>query len=220
MDQHIADVLPYAAAVALSPLPIAALVLMLLSKRARINSIAFTIGWILGLAALVFIVKYLVVLYSGQVHHETGISLKTIIHFSLGLILIALAIKEWKLRPKKGQAPKIPKWMKAVSSCTPAKALMIGFLLATLNVKNTPMGITVGVVISDAGSSAAVVLFAYLLTASSSITIPTFGFLLFGKKLERSLESLRGWLIESNATIMFVLFLILGLVLLSKSFGG
>jgi len=39
MDKHIADILPYATAVALSPMPVAALVLMLLSKKAKINSV-------------------------------------------------------------------------------------------------------------------------------------------------------------------------------------
>lgn len=220
MDPHVAAIIPYATAVALSPMPVAALILMLLSKKAKANSVAFTIGWIVGLAALVFFVKYLVAIFAGDVHRTTGFSVEVLIHYVLGIILILFAIKEWKMRPKKGQTPKMPKWMGAIATFTPVKALIIGFLLATLNLKNTPMGITVGAVISDAGSHAMTVLIVYLILASSTITIPTVGFLLFGKKLERTLESLRSWLVSNNATIMFILFLVLGVVLLSKALGG
>src|SRR3989344_2989663 len=52
MDKVVASVLPYAVAVALSPMPIAALILMLLSNRAKVNSIMFLIGWIAGLFLL------------------------------------------------------------------------------------------------------------------------------------------------------------------------
>lgn len=220
MDKNIADILPYATAVALSPMPIAALILMLLSAKAKVNSVAFTLGWIVGLATLVFFVKYLVALFGGDVHSSTGFSIRTLIHLVLGIVLIAFAIKEWRLRPKVGESPKMPKWMSAVETFTPVKAFGIGFLLATINLKNTPMGITVGAVISNAGEAGVVVLLSYLILASSTITIPTLGFLLIGKRLEKSLESLKGWLVSNNATIMFVLFLILGVVLLSKAFGN
>lgn len=220
MEKHIADILPYATAVALSPMPIAALILMLLSKRAKINSIAFSFGWILGLAVLVFIVSSLVGLSDSDVHAATGFSIKTLIDLVLGILLLILAFSQWKKRTKQGQEPSMPKWMSAIETFSPVKAFGIGFALATLNVKNTPMGITVGAVISDAGSAGSAVLIVYLLLASSTITIPTIGFLLFGKKLEPGLEKLKTWLIGNNATIMFVLFLILGVVILSKALGN
>lgn len=220
MEKHIADILPYATAVALSPMPVAALILMLLSKRAKINSIAFSAGWIVGLAALVYFVKYLIDLFGKDAHQATGIPVAVLIHGILGIVLILFALKEWKMRPKKENVPQMPKWMKAIVSFTPAKAFTIGFLLATVNLKNTPMGITVGAVIDQSGGSALNVLIAYLIFASSTITIPTIGFLILGKSLEKTLESMKTWLVRNNATIMFVLFLFLGIVLLSKALGG
>ena len=48
MNSVIGEILPLAIAVAISPIPIIAAVLMLLSPRARVTSVAFLLGWILG----------------------------------------------------------------------------------------------------------------------------------------------------------------------------
>lgn len=221
MDKTIAEILPYAIAVALSPMPIAALILMLLSKRARINSVMFTIGWIMGLAILVFAVSFLV----GDVNAtaaKDGFSLKTILHGTLGVLLILFAVAQWKKRTKKGKVAKMPQWMSAVEKFSPIKAFAIGLLLAVVNLKNTPVGIAVGATLSHltTGSAAFTGFIAYLILASCTITIPTFGFLLLGKSLQSPLTNLKNWLITNNATIMFGLFLLLGVIELRKAFGG
>ena len=41
--------LPFAFGIALSPLPIAAIIMILMSARARTNAPAFLLGWFLGL---------------------------------------------------------------------------------------------------------------------------------------------------------------------------
>ncbi|MCX4589637.1 GAP family protein [Streptomyces sp. NBC_01340] len=52
MGQVLGDVLGLAAAVAVSPLPIIAMILVLATPRGRLNGILFTVGWILGLSVL------------------------------------------------------------------------------------------------------------------------------------------------------------------------
>lgn len=217
MEKPIADILPYAVAVAFSPMPIAALLLMLLSNRARINSIAFSIGWIIGLAVLIFAVSFLITGVSGNAHTEV----KKLIDAVLGMFLLLLSLKELKLRTKPGTTPQMPKWMSAIETFTPVKALVIGLALSTINFKNTPLGIAVGSSLSRFNEPNQIIGFAgYLIIASSTIIIPTIGFLLLGNKLQASLENLKNWLVSNNATIMFVLFLILGVSLLSKAFGS
>ena len=58
------------------------------------------------------------------------------------------------------------------------------------------------------------------LIASTTILIPTIGFLLFGDKINGTLNDLKQWLIANNATILFVLFLYIGISLLSKAIEG
>ena len=48
MGQAIGELLPTALGVAISPLPIVAVVLVLLSARGRSNGPAFLLGWIVG----------------------------------------------------------------------------------------------------------------------------------------------------------------------------
>ena len=48
MGQAIGEALPFAIGVAISPVPIIAIILMLLSTRAGANSAAFLAGWVLG----------------------------------------------------------------------------------------------------------------------------------------------------------------------------
>ncbi len=50
MGDAVGQVLPMAVGVALSPVPIIALILMLVTPRARVNGPAFVVGWLLGLA--------------------------------------------------------------------------------------------------------------------------------------------------------------------------
>ena len=51
LNQTIGELLPAAVAVALSPIPIVAIVLVLDSSRARRNGLAFAGGWVSGLTA-------------------------------------------------------------------------------------------------------------------------------------------------------------------------
>ena len=52
MGNVIGDILPLAIVVAISPVPIIAVILVLFSARARTNGPAFLVGWIVGLAVV------------------------------------------------------------------------------------------------------------------------------------------------------------------------
>lgn len=209
---------PYAVAVALSPMPIAALLLILLSKRAYANSISFMIGWLLGILFLVVVAMQFAL--SSDSTSSSHI-IKNIINGVLGMVLIIFAIKQFKNRPQRGESAQMPKWMQAIENFSPLKALVIGAGLALLNFKNTPMGIAAGVVLSEHARSYPEMIIGlsfYVVLAGITIIVPVFGFLLFGKKLHHEFEVLKEWLVSNNATIMFVLFLLLGVLLLSKAF--
>ena len=52
MGQGISEILTFAVGVAISPVPIIAVILMLFSQRARINGPAFLLGWVVALGAV------------------------------------------------------------------------------------------------------------------------------------------------------------------------
>ena len=59
LGQAIGNILPFAVVVAISPIPMIAMVLMLATPRARANGPAFALGWIAGLSVLGAIVLVL-----------------------------------------------------------------------------------------------------------------------------------------------------------------
>ena len=51
MGEAIGQMLPFAFGVALSPMPIVAIVLMLITPKATSNGLSFLAGWVVGVAA-------------------------------------------------------------------------------------------------------------------------------------------------------------------------
>src|SRR4029079_11348550 len=58
MGHGISEVLPFAIGIAISPIPIIAVILILFSERARVNGPAFLLGWVIGIAAVATVVYF------------------------------------------------------------------------------------------------------------------------------------------------------------------
>ena len=52
------------------------------------------------------------------------------------MLLLLVAARQWKGRPRGDTEPEMPKWMHALDSITPIKAVGLGALLSGLNPKN------------------------------------------------------------------------------------
>jgi hypothetical protein len=214
--------LPMAIGVAISPVPIIAVILMLFTQRAKPNSVAFLGGWVLGLAIVGSIV--LIVASIGEFDPDSGESTAAAaIRLALGLLFLAIAVKQWKGRPKHGDEPKIPKWMAAIESFTPLKALGLAALLSGVNPKNLALTLAAAVTIAQveiSTSEAAISLVVFIIIASLSVAAPVLIYLTMGEKASKTLDGWKTWLITNNATVMFVLLLVLGVVLVGKGISG
>src|SRR5882672_194494 len=99
MADAIGQVLSLAVGVAISPVPIIAVVLMLATPRGRVNGPAFLGGWLVGLT----VVGTAVLLISGGADASdvgapaTWVSWLQIV---LGLALLAVAVRQWRGRPR------------------------------------------------------------------------------------------------------------------------
>ena len=104
MGNVLAEILPLAIGVALSPLPIVAVILMLFSKNPRGTSLGFLAGWFLGVA----VVATVVVFVADPAQQATGgedSPLAAVFRVLLGVVLLVLAYKDWKKRPQPGEQP-------------------------------------------------------------------------------------------------------------------
>ena len=94
MGQAIGDLLPLAIGIAISPVPIIAVILMLITPRARANGLAFLGGWLLGLAVVGTVV--LVVANTAGVATSSGPSKAvSAIKLVFGLLLWLLAWRQF-----------------------------------------------------------------------------------------------------------------------------
>lgn len=218
MGPAIGELLPLALGIAISPIPIIAAILMLLSPKARGTSVGFLIGWILGVVVVVVVFTLLANLIPestpGQPKPIAGV-----VKIILGLGLLALALRQWRSRPKDGEEPTLPKWMSAIDTMTAVRGFLIGFLLSALNPKNLLIGASAGVALgSDSLSvgSSAVVIVIFTVIAASTVGIPVVGYLLAENRMRAPLQTLHGWLVENNATVMSLLLLIIGFVVIAK----
>ena len=217
MSEVIGEILPLAVGIAISPIPIIAAILMLLSPRAKRTSVGFLIGW---LAGIVVAVVLFTLLTSVIPQDNAGPSpVAGVIKIILGALLLLLAIKQWRTRPAEGEQASMPKWMSAIDAMTAGKALGLGFLLSAVNPKNLLMAISAGVIVGSADlaiGQIAVVIIIFVLLAASTVLIPVIGYLIASARLAGPLDKLREWLVENNALIMAVLLLVIGVSVIGK----
>lgn len=214
----IGEVLPLALGIAISPIPIIAVILMLLAPKARLTSFGFLLGWVAGIIIALTVFTLLAGVVPEQDPQESR-PVQGIIRIVLGLLMLVLAFGQWRKRPEPGAQPVLPKWMSAIDKTTFAVALGLGFLLSALNPKNLMMAAAAGVDIGSAGlgSGAAVGVFAiFTVIAASTVLVPVLGYALAPGKLGGPLDRLRKWLADENATVMAVLLLVIGVVMVGK----
>ncbi|HEX6366217.1 MAG TPA: GAP family protein [Agromyces sp.] len=222
MGPVIGDILPLALGVAISPIPIIAAILMLLSPKAKGTSVGFLIGWLLGIVVAVVVFTLLAAVIPEQGADDSkpiGGTLKIL----LGVGLLVLALRQWRSRPGPGEEASLPKWMAAIDTMTAGRGFVLGFLLSAVNPKNLLMAASAGLIIGTAGLSVAEVTLAivvFVLIAGCSVALPVVAYLLASKRMAAPLESLRVWLVHNNATVMAVLLLVIGVVVIGKGLGS
>jgi hypothetical protein len=222
LGQAIGDFLPSAVGVAISPLPIVAVVLMLITPRGRVNGPTFVAGWCLGLAAVGAIV--LAVASSADATSSSGPATWVDVMFLvLGLLLIFVAAKQWHGRSHGDEESPTPRWMGALDTFTPAKAGGAGVVLSALNPKNLLLAVAGAAAIAQTGISTGQQVGAYVVfvvIASIGVAAPVVIYFSMGDRSQRILDGLKTWLARNNAVIMAVLMLIIGVKLIGNAISG
>jgi threonine/homoserine/homoserine lactone efflux protein len=222
VGQAIGDFLPSAVGVAISPLPIVAVVLMLVTPRGRVNGPAFVAGWWSGLA----VVGAIVLSVAGGVSASTDTGPATwvdVLFLILGLLLILVAARQWRGRPHGDEEPPTPKWMGALDAFTPLKAGGAGVVLSALNPKNLLLTVAGAAAIAQTGISTGQQAGAYVVfvvIASIGVAAPIVIYFAMGDRSQQLLDQLKTWLTRNNAVIMAVLMLIIGVKLIGNAISG
>jgi threonine/homoserine/homoserine lactone efflux protein len=215
VDEAVGGSVGYALAIAISPIPIAALILTLLSVRPRSSSIAFTTGWIGGIGVVASIAVVTGLFDAGAEPSDR----RGWIRLTIGVVLVLAALRRWQTRPRRGDEPSTPPLMRAIDGAGAVGVLGIGFALAALNPKDMLLAAAGGAEIAAAdlpvGSTVATLVVFTAIAASTAI-IPVGAYLVAGHRLDDRLHRSREWLIRHNPVVMAVVLVAVGALFIAE----
>lgn len=222
MGNAVGQTLSMAVGVAISPVPIIAVILMLVTQRARVNGPAFVVGWVVGLA----VVGAVVLLVAGPANASDDGEPATwvgVLKLVLGAALVLLALKQWRARPHDGEEPPTPKWMGAVEEFSPVKALGAGAVLAGANPKNLLLAVAAAASIAQTGipgGEQAVAYAVFAIVGTIGVAVPVVVYFAMGDRAGPLLDRMKAWMAHNNAVIMAVLCLVIGAKLIGDGITG
>lgn len=214
----VSDLLPQAMGIALSPMPIVALIVLLTLPGGRPRGLGFALG---GLAGLILAGTALT-FASGPAPGQDAAApsaTSSVVKLALGLFMWAFAYRTWKHRDDGGQ----PGWMTTLETLGFGKAFLFGAGMMVVNPKNLPILGAAALSVSGAGLQGGAQLWAMAIfgvAAGITLLVPALLALVLGERMDPALQAVGDWLTEHNAAIMMVLFAILGANMIGKGLTG
>jgi threonine/homoserine/homoserine lactone efflux protein len=220
VGQAIGDLLPSAVGVALSPVPIIAVILMLGTPTARTNGPAFGLGWVVGLVVVSIVV---VLAASGADTSSDTSTAVDVIKLLLGALFLVMAAGQWRKRPQAGQPAEMPRWMQAVDTLSPRASFGLGAALSGANPKNLALTLAAAASIAQAGLSGGgttVAIAIFVIIGSISVVGPVVFYMASTERAEAPLAAIKDFMSDHNAVIMMIVLLVLGAKLLGQGIAG
>ena len=216
MIHVIADLLPLAVVVMISPVNIIAAILLLFSPRPLPAAGAYLLGFMAGLAVVLVALD----LVAEKVDwSDTGPEwFGAVLRIVLGVGLLVVAIGKFRIA-RRAEVPELPAWMNGVTELAPRRALTTGFLIGAGNPKNVAMAIAAAVVIGTAAlptGQIVVVVLGYVVLASLGVAAPLVVAVVAGERSTAILTEARAWLERHSATVLGVMYLVFAVVLVTK----
>jgi len=217
MGDVIAEILSFAVGVAVSPVPIAAVIVMLFTPKAKTNAPSFLIGWVVGL----LLVGFVVLLIPGlEANGGEPTTTSGVVKGVLGLLLLVAGWGAWRKRPGPDEVAQAPKWIDTIDDFGLGKSFGIGFLLSAVNPKNLLLVAAAAATIAASGLSSSeetATLLVFTLIAASTVAVPVIGYLIVGERADEAFANAKDWLIQNNSVVMSVLLLVFGVSLVGDA---
>ena len=206
------DALVYAVGVAVSPVPIAASIVILTSPRALVKSASFVAGWALGVA---FVITLLVVMVDEARISDSHPSWIAVPELVLGAAFVGAALVVWARRRRRREQA-VP-WLDAVDDLSRARSAGLGVIFAAANPKVVALALGSALSLAEADANTGsqvqtIVLFSAI--GIVGVALPLVLYLLFPDRAGSLLARLRAWLGRHEATILIALGLVLGAIFL------
>lgn len=211
----IGEFLPLALGMALSPLPLIAIVFLVLSPNGTARSLGFMAGRLFGIA---LVLTVMTVAAEALPESREATVFGGLLKIGLGLGLVLVALLKWRKRPKGDAEPQSPGWMSSLETASAPRAFGMALMVTALNPKE--LAFTLGAAISIGAAHqqpGAIVALALIYTALSgtSVMAPVILHLVSPGRARSTLGSVQAWLLRHQSTLVGAVLLALGVVLVS-----
>jgi len=219
MSEAVGEVLAFGIGVALSPAAVIAAVLLVIGPDGRASAGLFVVTWALSLAV---VGATALLLADGAGASDAGgpADWVVVVQVVLALLLVVLAVSQWRGRLRDGVASEMPLWMRKVDGLTARQAVGMAIFLASGKPKNLLLTVGAAVAIAELGASAgaqAGALAVFVLLGTLAPAAPLAMSLLLRNRSAAVLGGLREWMVRENATIVAVLCLVFAAKLLGDA---
>jgi len=233
MGDLIVSLIPLALGIVMSPLAIMALVAVLLSRRSRVNGVAFLVGW--ALAVVVALVVASLVFGALEVHELGAPPLWVpVVRLVLGLLLLLGAVFVYRRghghvvamaeasTPTEvvAAAPQLPGWLRAVETFTPARSAILGFGIFILNPVDASCAVLAALDLQLALADSGVILAAGIVFAVIGIlpiAVPVIVTLVRGEAADPFLHAARTWISSHTNVLNAALLLVIAALQIEKA---
>lgn len=211
------ELIPYAVGVSLSPLPLVAVLLLLLGQGGLAAGAAFLTGRVVTVTALAVAFSFLA---ESVPETTTGPALwSTVVRIALGLVLVVVAVVKIARRRAVDDEAGQPRWMASIEGMRPRAAARLGVVLSVANAKELAFGFGVGLVVGGGGLAAGptvAVVAGYAVLASLTVAAPVLVLWRAGDRARPPLTSARTWLVRNSPVVLAAVLLVIGAILVGN----
>jgi hypothetical protein len=219
MGQVLAQLIPLAAAAALSTVPITATIFILLSDRRSTTALPFLSGWVLGTAAGLTLVTLAAHALPGRPRQLDSLVATLEILVGSALVVLGLVTLVRHTRTSTSQRP--PGWIEGIGSFGPLPAFGIGL---ALNVRPKALLLFAAASLAISGAhldvqDTLILIAVYTAVSTSTVVVPTLATVFFPDRMEPRLVAARDWIGAHGAVVTGVLVTLIGVVVVGAGIG-
>lgn len=205
------DLIVIGLAITLEPLTIVAFILILIAQQGVRKGLAFILGW---MACLVAVIAAVVSLTGGKPPrpHTAPSTAALVVKALLGVVLIGVAYRQWR---RMGRPKKQPGWMARLDHLSLWTAAGLGVFLQPWSLVAAGAATVVRAKLSTAGDWLTLVIFCLL--ATSSFLVMELYVVFAPTAAGQRLELVRSWIGTHTDQAIVVLSLVVGCFLLADS---
>jgi threonine/homoserine/homoserine lactone efflux protein len=214
---ELTEMIPLGLVITLSPLSIIPAIVVLQGPRGKPAGLAYLLGWVVGLGALIAVFVGVSDLIGGFGQPPRWASWARIV---IGAALIVFGAWRWLTRNRSAHSPR---WMRALSAAGPARAAGTAALLTVANPKVLFICAAAGLAAGTAGLGVVgtwVAAAFFVVVAASSVATPVLAYAVSGDRLKEPLARLNEWMERQHAALVAGILVVIGVLVLYKGIHG